>query len=233
MSGSVPGLQPANGMTAALSRPAAAPAPAESDGPPDMTDRYNTPLSPEDEAKFQAWGAQQAAQTGRNPAQDTFDYDMRGFWKSGDQFAANGHAGDTFKKPNHPTFSSFSKYNGVDGYQGGQWGGGQNGQPWTFTPSQTNLQMNDAGDLQKYFQDVEKGNHLILPQTPAPAASATPAPAVPAMPVPPIPPAVAPPAAVAPAPAPKPAVQPVPVAPSPAPIPVPPAGNAQLLRQLK
>lgn len=224
MSGSIPGLQPANGMTAALSRPAAAPAPAESDGPPDMTNRYNTPLSPEDEAAYQAWGRQQAAQTsGKNPAADTFDYDMRGFWKSGASFATNGHAGDTYKKPNHPTFSTFSKYNGVDGYQGGQWGGGQGGQPWTFAPSQTNLQMNDAGDLQRYFQDVEKGNRLILPQTPVstpgqrtPAVQgsvqATPAPIV----------AVPPPATATP-------TQP----PIPAPVPVPPAGNANLLRQLK
>lgn len=188
MSQTIPGLTPANGMTAALAR-APAPAPEQDDGPPDMSNRYNTQLSPEDEAAYQAWGQQQAAQNGgRNPAADTFDYDMRGFWKSGEQFAANGHAGDTFKKPNHPTFSTFSQYNGVDGHQGGTWGGGQDGQPWTFTPSQTNLQMNQPGDLQRYFQDVEKGNRLILPQAhgsipgqrtpavqaPAPAVQATP-----------------------------------------------------------
>lgn len=211
-------LQPANGMTAALARPAPA-APADSDGPPDMTNRYNTPLSPQEEAAYQAWGAQQAAQRpdGRNPAKDTIDYDMRGFWKSGGTFAANGHAGDVFKKPNHPTFSTYSKYNGVDGYQGGTWGGGQGGQPWTFTPSQTNLQMNDAGDLQQYFADPRNGethNKLILPQTAAPAAPAASTPVAPA-------PAPA-------TPAPKPAT------PAP-PAPVPPAApaNAQLLRQLK
>lgn len=167
------GIQPANTMTAALARP---PAPEAEQGPPDMTDRYNTQLTPEEEAQYQAWGRQQAALTGRNPAQDTFDYDMRGFWKSGGQFAANGHAGDTFKKPNHPTFSTFSQYNGVDGHQGGTWGGGQNGQPWTFTPSQTNLQMIGAEDLQQYFQQRESANKLVLPQAAAPATAA-PAPA--------------------------------------------------------
>lgn len=133
--------------------------------PPDMTSMYNTQLSPADEAKYQEWGKQQAAlrPDGRNPANDAFDYDMRGFWQKGDAFADNGHAGDQFKKPNHPTFSNQSQYHGVDGHQGGVWGGGQDGQPWTFTPSATNLQMNDAGDLQHYFQTQEKGNQLILP----------------------------------------------------------------------
>jgi hypothetical protein len=211
-------LQPANGLTAALVRSSAAPAPQESDGPPDMTDRYNTPLTPQEEAAYQAWGQQQAAQRpdGRNPAKDTFDYDMRGFWKSGASFAANGHAGDTFKKPNHPTFSTFSRYNGVDGYQGGTWAGGQGGQPWTFTPSQTNLQMNDAGELQRYFQDEEKGNHLILPQAAAPATAAPPVPAAPA-----------------PAPAtPKPAAPVIPPPAAPA-VPTPNPAAGQLLRQVK
>lgn len=132
--------------------------------PNDLSAQYNTPLSPTDEAAFQAWGAQQAAQSGgRNPAADTYDYDMRGFWKSGQSFADNGHAGDEFKKPNHPTFSNQSKYHGQNGNVGGVWGGGQDGQPWTFTPSATNLKMHDASDLQRYFQQVEPGNQLILP----------------------------------------------------------------------
>ena len=138
-----------------------------SDDPYDYTNKYNTPLTPAEEARFQAWGQQQAAQRGgRNPAADVYDYDMRGFWKSGGQFdAGSGHAGDTFKKPNHPTFSTYSQYHGTDGNQGGTWGGGQDGQPWTFTPSTTNLQVHDPGDLQRYFQQVEPGNQLILPQS--------------------------------------------------------------------
>lgn len=129
----------------------------------DYTARYNTQLSPDEEAQYQAWGAQQAAQTGKNPALDTYDYDMRGFWKSGGKFADNGHAGDQFKKPNHPTFSTLSQYHGVDGAEGGTWGGGQNGQAWTFVPGKFNLQVHDLEDLQRYFQQVERGNTLILP----------------------------------------------------------------------
>jgi hypothetical protein len=138
--------------------------PAAQADPYDYSARYNTPLTPAEEQAYQAWGQQLAAAGGRNPAADTYDYDMRGFWKTGGQFAGNGHAGDTYKKPNHPTFSTYSQYHGADGNQGGTWAGGQNGQPWTFTPSATNLQVHDPGDLQRYFQQVEPGNTLILPE---------------------------------------------------------------------
>jgi hypothetical protein len=135
--------------------------------PSDFSGRYNTPLTPEQEAAYQDWGRRMAGEGGRNPAADTFDYDMRGFWKAGDgdpQFAGNGHAGDAFKKPNHPTFSDQSQYHGVDGHEGGTWGGGQDGAPWTFTPSKTNLEMRDAAELQRYFDEREQGNRLILPE---------------------------------------------------------------------
>lgn len=146
------------------------------DEPPDLSAKYNTPLSPAEEAAYQKWGVAQAetsaggpdaaaALGGHNPAQDTYDYDMRGFWKAANgnpSFADNGHAGDAFKKPNHPTFSTYSQYHGVDGNQGGTWGGGQNGKPWTFTPSQTNLKNYPPDKLRAYFQDEEPGNTLVL-----------------------------------------------------------------------
>jgi len=146
---------PANGILPAQPAPVA--------DPGDFSSRYNTALSPTDEARYQAWGQAQAAQNGgRNPAADVYDYDMRGFWQSGQSFADNGHAGDAFKKPNHPTFSDQSRYHGVDGHQGGSWGGGKDGQPWTFAPGPSNMQMHDPGDLQRYFQKREPGNRLIL-----------------------------------------------------------------------
>lgn len=143
---------------------------------PDFTTKYNTPLSAADEAKYQAWGKEQAAQNGgRNPANDTFDYDMRGFWKAGDgnpAFADNGHAGDAFKKPNHPSFSTLSNYNGADGFQGGTWSGGQDGQPWNFGASPTNVKMQGAEGLKDYFAKVEAGNSLTMPpEQQAPAAT--------------------------------------------------------------
>lgn len=140
------------------------------DEPPDLSGKYNTPLTPQEEIAYQAWGKQQAPlREGRNPAQDTYDYDMRGFWKAGNgapSFADNGHAGDTFKKPNHPTFSTLSQYHGADGNQGGTWGGGQDGKPWTFTPSQTNLKNYPPQQLQRYFKEEEPDNTLVLPTTP-------------------------------------------------------------------
>ena len=179
------------------------------------TDQFNTPLSPQEEAAFQAWGRQQAAlRGGRNPAQDTYDYDMRGFWKSGGQFAGNGHAGDEFKKPNHPTFSSLSRYS-TPQTLGGEWKQQVDG-TWTFAPSPTNLKYNDAGDLKQYFAKEEQGNQLVLP-VPAPASAPTPVP-VPA-------PASAPTPVPVPAPASAPTPVPVPApasAPTPVPVPVAP-----------
>jgi len=130
---------------------------AQQPDPYDYSARYNTPLSPAEEAQFQAW----AKANGKG--NDTYDYDLRGAWKSGAATSENGHLPDTYKKPNHPTFSDQSQYHGVDGVQGGTWGGG-NGSPWTFTPSATNLQMMSAPALQRYFQEREPGNLLILPQ---------------------------------------------------------------------
>lgn len=140
--------------------------PSLSADPYDYTTKYNTALSPEEEAQFQAWGRQQAARTGgRNPATDTYDYDMRGFWKAGASLADNGHGSDAYKKPNHPTFSTLSQYNGADGAQGGVWTAGKNGQPWTFTPSTTNLQIHGPEGLQQYFDGPAEGGEskLILP----------------------------------------------------------------------
>jgi hypothetical protein len=105
-----------------------------------LADQYNTKLSPKQEAAYQAWGKKMAAQGDGNPAVDTNNYDMRGLWHAADgnpQFAD----AEIYKKPNHPTFSTYSQYHGVDGHEGGTWGGGQNGDPWTFTPGATNLQM--------------------------------------------------------------------------------------------
>jgi hypothetical protein len=124
--------------------------------PNDMTNQYNTKLSPADETRFQQWAK-------ANPRLgNTYDYDSRGFWLSGAKQAANGHGSDEWKKPNHTTFSDLSRYNGVDGYQGGHWAQ-QKDNSYTFTPSQTNLKFTDPDDLRSYFSKQEKGNLVILP----------------------------------------------------------------------
>ena len=82
-------------------------------------DDYNTDLGP-DEAAFQADKARD------NPNDSGVDYDLRGAWKAGSQRApgSGGHMADTFKKPNHPTFSDQSKYaTGDQRGRAGHWDG--------------------------------------------------------------------------------------------------------------
>ena len=125
--------------------------------PPDMSDSYNTPLPPHEEAQFQAWASKNPRLGG------TYDYDARGFWRDGAGPSDNGHGSDTWKKPNHPTFSDESKYHGADGYQGGQWLKDDGGEYAGFAPSQTNLDMHGAQGLRSYFDHAEPAMTLALP----------------------------------------------------------------------
>jgi len=127
--------------------------------PSDMTEQYNTPLPPYEEARFHAWAY------ANNKLRDLQDYDLRGFWQSqGGVVDARGHGPDTFKKPNHPTFSNESQYHGVDGMLGGTWK--QTGKnSWDFTASPDNLKHRSPQELQQYFNTYESGSRLILPQT--------------------------------------------------------------------
>jgi hypothetical protein len=75
---------------------------------------YETKLTPEEEKLFQVWKTKYA------PNDSGVDYDLRGAFKSGltpDQ--STGHWADTFKKPNHPTFSNQSMYSSFG--NPGQW----------------------------------------------------------------------------------------------------------------
>lgn len=65
---------------------------------------YETELSPSDEQQFQKWKLQYA------PNDSGEDYDLRGAFKAGLKPSSNGHWPDTYKKPNHPTFSNESIY---------------------------------------------------------------------------------------------------------------------------
>lgn len=76
---------------------------------------FNTKLSSEDETKFQAWKQTYA------PKDSGDDYDLRGAYKAGLTPADNGHWPDTYKKPNHPTFSDQSIYAGYG--NPGKWEG--------------------------------------------------------------------------------------------------------------
>lgn len=66
--------------------------------------QYNTILTNDEEKEFQSWKKQYA------PKDSGADYDLRGAFKADLKPGADGHWPDTFKKPNHPTFSDESQY---------------------------------------------------------------------------------------------------------------------------
>jgi hypothetical protein len=124
-------------------------------GAPDLSSQYNTVLSPAEEKKFQAW----AKASGRE--RDTYDYDLRGAWKSDAKAAGNGHLPDTWKKPNHPTFSVESQYSD-DKTRGGEWVD-LGGDKWAYKPSEQNLRNLGPDGLRKYFKEREPDVQLQLP----------------------------------------------------------------------
>lgn len=79
-------------------------------------DDYNTDLG-DDEPSFQRWKSKAA------PNDSGHDYDLRGAYKAGLKPGKDGHWPDTFKKPNHPTFSNESKYAPNAPDRAGSWDG--------------------------------------------------------------------------------------------------------------
>lgn len=130
--------------------------------PNDFSTRYNTSLSPNEELAFKMWLTDLGAKNGRDMSRDVYDYDLRGAFKANVGQADNGHFPDTFKKPNHPTFSSESQYSGADGFVGGEWGKDKSGK-WTFKASPTQLKFRSADELLNYFKSREPDSALILP----------------------------------------------------------------------
>ena len=120
-------------------------------------DRFNTSLSEEEQKKFNEWVAQESERRGRNILMDKGAYDVQGFWKSGDyKRMVKGHGTDTWKKPNHPTFSNQSKYHGIDGFYGGNWkpDGG-------YQPSKQSADMYGPGYYNRMFaEEPGRPEHL-------------------------------------------------------------------------
>ena len=118
----------------------------------DLLNAYNTQLSSVDEDKFLQWAAS------NNKMRDLEDYDLRGAWKAG--ALTGGHGPDTYKKPNHPTFSNESMYS-TPQTPGGEWQ--QSGDNWAFWASPQNMQNMGMQGLSEYFRQVEPGNNVIFP----------------------------------------------------------------------
>jgi hypothetical protein len=92
------------------------------------------------------------------------DYDYNK-WKEanpGVEMAPGQHYPDTYKLPNHMTFSDESMYHGQNGEQGGHWDKGE-GDTWSFTPGPSNLKYHTMDELKDYFKRVEPGNTLNPP----------------------------------------------------------------------
>ena len=123
-------------------------------------DKYNTLLKPVEERKFNRWAAKESKRQGRDILMDMGAYDVRGFWKSGDykRMDQDNHGSDTWKKPNHPTFSNQSRYHGADGWYGGNWtdeGG--------YQPSKQTLQMYGPDYYQWMFgTEPNRPEHLDM-----------------------------------------------------------------------
>ena len=112
-------------------------------------DYYNTDLGDLEESAYQIYLDYQNRERGRDLDWDQGAYDGRGFWRSGASLGSNGHATDTYKKPNHPTFSNESKY--ADQYNpGGVWSPNK---PYTYTPSNRTKSLYRKEQIQYHLQD--------------------------------------------------------------------------------
>lgn len=135
---------------------------------------FNTPLSTGEERKFANW----ARENGKNPANETIDYDLRGLYKSNQGFSEDFHGSDQFKKPSHPTFSDESQYSGTPTpsglrYQGGHW---DNPTPlqqlfgirpsFSMSKEMATDGLHNPEFMTRYFQKVDPGIDLLYPFPP-------------------------------------------------------------------
>lgn len=109
-----------------------------------FADKYNTELTDLENEKFLVWLDTWEDLNGNKVNKADFGaYDIRGYWKSGDwkDMTENGHGTDTWKKPNHVTFSEeslYSKQKGGSEYSGGTWM-----DDGAFLPGYHNMYTND------------------------------------------------------------------------------------------
>lgn len=106
--------------------------------------------------------------SGPRNIQPSYDYDDQQFHQNDpegyDEFINGpGHAPDTYKFPNHPTFSKESMYSNEE-TPGGEWMENPNGS-WKFKASSTNRNNMSKEELENYFNEVESGNELEYQQT--------------------------------------------------------------------
>lgn len=89
------------------------------------------------------------------------DYDYEGAKRAGVKADARGHMPDTYKLPNHMTFSDDSVYS-QPGHEGGKWRQAPNGR-WGFWASPENLRQHSLPEMQSYFAQVEPDSFAVYP----------------------------------------------------------------------
>lgn len=94
------------------------------------------------------------AYTGYAEGGEVRDYDMEGALRAGIKPDEFGHMPDTYKLPNHMTFSEDSVYSTPE-QRGGRWIEGEDGQ-WVFWPSEYNMAQHPMSEMQDYFERVEQ-----------------------------------------------------------------------------
>lgn len=119
---------------------------------------------------YKEWLAYQSRLQKRDVSLDEQDYDLESYYKSlkanpgtpgkFDPEASSAHLTDTYKKPNHPTFSKDSMYSIPGIQEGGEW----NEDYSEYTPSDVNMRNKDLGELDHYFKQVEPNAQLNLPK---------------------------------------------------------------------
>ena len=108
----------------------------------------------------------------KDVSQDEENYDLKSYYDSFkynpgeagkyDPKTTEAHLPDTYKKPNHPTFSKDSVYSIPGIQEGGQWNEDSATKQWSFKPSDVNLRNRSAENLQNYFDESDPTAKLDL-----------------------------------------------------------------------
>jgi hypothetical protein len=125
---------------------------------------FNTGLTKQEFNEFLNWAKQRYGSKERI-LYEMGAYDLQGAWKAIkkgeiDFDPQTGHLPDTYKKPNHITFSNESRYSDDKDFIGGQWRKEKG--KWKFKPSPLTIKLYGKDYLREYFSEYEKDADLDI-----------------------------------------------------------------------